>query len=129
MTPVTVNGHELEALIDTGSSQSYIRTEVARQINLDIAPSSGAVCMASTQHQVDVAGQCVVKLRVGDEEYADCKLSVMDDLCAPVLLGHDFLGVHDSVCLPFGGPQTVFVIVLSGVGGSETTFTVLKPNS
>ena len=130
MTSVTVNGHELEALIDTGSSQSYIRTEVAKRINLDIAPSRGAVCMASTQHQVDVAGQCIVKLQVGDEEYADCKLSVMDDLCAPVLLGHDFLGVHDCVCLTFGGsrPSLSLCCLAQAVVRPPSLFSNLTPD-
>ena len=40
------------------------------------------------------------------ESYDDYTLSVMGDLRAPVLLGHDFLKAHESVSLTFGGSRS-----------------------
>ena len=130
MTSVVVEGHELEALVDTGSSQSFIRTEVAKSISLNIQPSHGSVCMASTQHHVDVAGKCTVNLQVGEEEYPNYTLSVMDDLCAPVLLGHDFLEAHESVCLTFGGSRPALSLcgLMPAVVRPPSLFSNLAPD-
>jgi transposase InsO family protein len=42
-------------------------------------------------------------MELNGRTYSDVNLTLLDDLCAPVLLGHDFLKQHQSVSLEFGG--------------------------
>ncbi|GFR97398.1 retrovirus-related Pol polyprotein from transposon opus [Elysia marginata] len=49
-------------------------------------------------------GYCIVPLFYKDRHYTQ-KLSLLPDLCADVILGHDILGKHSEVCFPFDGPQ------------------------
>ncbi|GFR58712.1 retrovirus-related Pol polyprotein from transposon opus [Elysia marginata] len=60
--------------------------------------------MASTGLTKKTQGHCIDPLFYKDRHYAQ-KLSLLPDLCADVILGHDFLGKHSEVCFPFDGPQ------------------------
>ena len=101
---VSINGKPLRALIDTGSSKSFIRTDIARSFkDLQINSADGLVAMASNRHRMRLREKCCVQLELKGRTYSNVSLSLLDDLCAPVLLGHDFLRQHESVSLEFGG--------------------------
>ena len=98
-----VNGKRMEILIDTGSSSSYVSGDIVEACGLKVSPVTGYVSMASTSHKSSTSGRCSVSLELGGRLYPGMLLSVMEDLCAPVLLGHDFLRQHESVTVKFGG--------------------------
>ena len=61
--------------------------------------------MASTTLSSFTLGHCVLSLRFKDRFYPSVKLSVLDNLCTDVLLGHDFLRQHRSIEIPFEGTE------------------------
>ena len=67
-----------------------------------VIPSSERILMACSSHSSTTLGHCIVSLHL--YECKNIKLSVMDNLCCDVILGHSFLCEHSSVEIPFGGP-------------------------
>jgi len=59
---VCVNGTKLMALIDSGSSESYINFEAHKKLELDMIPSSHNVQMASAAINMKSSGFCVAEL-------------------------------------------------------------------
>ena len=66
--------------------------------------------MASTSLTKKTQGHCIVPLSYKDGLYTQ-KLSLLPDLCADVILGHDFLDKHSEVCFPFDGSQNPLKIL------------------
>ena len=67
--------------------------------------------MASTSLTSKVLGVCEARIQLPDAKvYDPVTLSVMQDLCCDVILGHNFLKQHSIISIPFGGsmpPLTV----------------------
>ena len=105
IVPVQVQGIPLQALIDTGSSESYITSSVVREHSWSIRGSKQHIMMANKSLSTQTEGFCYLSILYKDSLYPNFKLSVMPNLCADVLLGHDFLKLHSKVEIPFGGPK------------------------
>ena len=103
ITSVLINNKLLEALIDSGSSESFINLTTANQLKLTIMPSTSIVSMASSTHTITVKGHCIVDVSVFGNVYSQLRLSVMSNLCSPVILGRDFMSQHESVNFKCGG--------------------------
>ena len=108
---------EVEALVDTGSSRSFIRPQIAQSAGLKISPASGTVTLASSRQTSQIRGTCHCDLTMKDNKYENVTMYVMEDLCSPVLLGHDFLKQHRSVSVEFGGSQPP--LELCGLAAAE----------
>ncbi|XP_014294137.1 uncharacterized protein [Halyomorpha halys] len=80
--PVQVNRTSTFALIDTGSSETFI-----------------SQCFADNSH-FELLGH----------HYAKTKLSVLPDLCANIIVGHDFLKQHSELRVSFGGTKPPLTI-------------------
>ncbi|XP_064080564.1 uncharacterized protein LOC135197423 [Macrobrachium nipponense] len=102
-TNITVNGHSLKALIDSCSSDSFIREEVAQKLNLTIVPVGTAVSMASKSLNASSPGFVTADLVHLDQRYPCIQLRVLKDLCCDVILGYDFQKQHKSVTFQYGG--------------------------
>ena len=100
-----VNSQGVDVLIDTGSSQSFVSLHVVKRHKWKVLPASGEVLMASTTHTSKVHGYCLATIQLPEHCYTDVKLTVLPDLCADVILGHDVLHQHSSVEIPFGGSR------------------------
>ena len=107
---VLVNGKTLMALVDTGSSESYICTEIPTKNKWKVTPSTTLVNMASTTLSKKTEGLCCVSMKYKDREYKNVKLSLLPHLCADVILGHDFLNQHSEVFIPFEGDGPPFSV-------------------
>ena len=105
-----VNGQTVDALVDTGSSQSFVSHNLVKMNKWKLFPSSSKVFMASTAHSQKVMGYCVVTIKLTTHTYSDVKLSVLPDLCADVISGHDVLNEHEAVEIPFGGPRSSLTV-------------------
>ena len=74
LVSVNVNGKSLTALIDTGSSDSYISKDIPVKEKWKIIPSQSIINMASTSLTNQTAGHCNVNLDVKDCAYKSFKL-------------------------------------------------------
>ena len=87
---VTINGHELTALVDSCSSDSFMSEDSVKQLGLEFQPSSRNISMALTTMNTSITGCCTITLMLGDNVYNGIRLSVLKDLSSDIILGHNF---------------------------------------
>ena len=110
VTRVGINGVEVDGLVDSGSSESFIHPGLVKRYSLMLYPSTCEVSMASASLSTQTSGFCFVDLQVKGRNYKDVRLSVLPGLCSDVILGQDFQGLHDSVTLTYGGDLPPLVV-------------------
>ncbi|KRX56697.1 hypothetical protein T09_15461 [Trichinella sp. T9] len=103
-------GKEINCLIDTGSSESFIHPEIVKRLGLKTIQSSEPVSMASSALSIKALGCITVDLKVQDRLYKSFRLRVLPHLCADVILGQDFHRMHESVTLNYGGNLPPLII-------------------
>ena len=108
VTPITIDGHKVKALVDTGSSESFIDASIVKAKSLRTFNSKTKIAMATNDHCSHTQGHIVCKLKFKDQHYNEVKLSILPNLCSDVILGHDFLKKHEKVEIPFEGPRKPF---------------------
>ncbi|XP_055878884.1 uncharacterized protein LOC129925016 [Biomphalaria glabrata] len=104
---IQVNNITLDALIDTGSSDSYISASAVRKYRFKTFHSSKLINTNLTGYtrghvNADIKSKC--------STYKDFKLHILDNLCEDVILGHDFLEQHESVQITFQGFKPSMVL-------------------
>ncbi|XP_050505365.1 uncharacterized protein LOC126883744 [Diabrotica virgifera virgifera] len=103
---VTVNRIDANALIDTGSSDTFLDHEFAIENKLKIFPIQGVqVSMASMSFSANIQGYCLINIQVDKEKYDQTKVLVLSNLCTDVILGQDIMKQHESLEVKFGGPR------------------------
>ena len=105
-TMVSVDGFEATALIDSGSSESFIHPGLVKSAALHVYPSSGTISMATSSLATNVSGYCLVGLVFGGRTYSRVRLSVLPELCADLILGLDFQTQHERVIFEYGDPTS-----------------------
>ena len=103
---VNVDGFEAMALIDSGSSESFIHSGLVKSAALHVYPSSGTISMATSSLATNVSSYCLVGLVFGGRTYPRVRLSVLPELCADLILGLDFQTQHERVIFEYGGPKS-----------------------
>lgn len=95
----SINGHTVRAMVDSGSSYSFISERLAKRLKLKILASSEEISMASSSMTCRTRGHCFVTIQIKDftTNYRMFKLLILEDLCAAVILGQDFMKLHESV--------------------------------
>lgn len=102
---IKINGIKARALVDTGSSLSFISEHKARQLKAPILPTNLTVSMASTNLNSTINRACRVDVKIEDHFYPGVTLNILPDLCADAILGHDVLSGHSSIEIKFGGSR------------------------
>ncbi|XP_055862342.1 uncharacterized protein LOC106074444 [Biomphalaria glabrata] len=102
---ILLNGVPLKALIDTGSCESYVAARVARNHKWPIKISVDRIFMASTHLSRVTEGHIFATIQLKDEKYENIKLSLLDGLCSDVILGLDFISLHENLQIPFSGKR------------------------
>ena len=112
VVPVKICGMTYNALIDTGSTYSFIDTKAAdRLINLPKQSQVMKISLASANKSaISSAFLSVPKLELCGTYYENFKLSVLDGLCFDVLLGHDLFSKHKDIQVKFGGTGHSLII-------------------
>lgn len=105
MTKVEINGVELDALIDTGSSLSFINRNYVNKCNIPIKPYYGRITMADSSTCSEIQNCCRVTMRLGNHIYENVEVLIMNNLCADFLVGHDLLNNHSSLEIDFNGTK------------------------
>ena len=113
-TLVTLRGDEFSGLVDTGSDLTFIHPKVVQSKSLRVYPGSSAVSMANTSLHAKSMGVCKESLVVRGQEYKHMELSILPELCADIVLGKDFLKLHESVTFEYGG--SLPPLVVAGIG-------------
>ena len=128
--PVVIQNNRVQALIDSGSTDSFISQLLVEQLSLDVKKSEVQVHMASTSLCSQILGVCFVDILINERTYKNVVLKVMKDLCADVLLGLDFQSQHQSVVLNFGGTKEPLTVSLLSMFKTEPPqlFNNLSPN-
>jgi len=126
---IKLNDVSLKGLVDTGSSDTFISTATVNALNLKMEPRKSPVSLASTDI-TNAIGDCVVTLQYQDSSYTDFRVSVLQNLCADIVVGHDFLNLHESLEMKFNGdrpPLKVCNLSLASVPPADL-FTNLSPD-
>ena len=101
---IKVNKNEVIGLADSCSSDSFIDLTYAQSLNLTIYPEKESITLATMTTAINTLGFVIVSLECGGKCFSNIKLSVLKNLCARVLLGHDILSKYDRLEINFGGP-------------------------
>ena len=104
------NGHSAKTLVDSGSSARYINSEFCKKFGINFDDKSSMISMASVSYAVKVHGNAKVDLQVNKETYARFNLGVVDKLCAHVILGLDFMKLHEEVHFNLHGQKNVLQV-------------------
>ena len=108
---VIIEGLEVKALFNSGSTESFIHPRLVERVALTVHRSSGTVSMAtSVSSTVSITGACVATLSYQGRKYAGYKLSVLPGLCADLILGLDFQSQHSSITFHYGGSQAPLAV-------------------
>ena len=91
------------ALIDTGSTQSFISKSFVEKHNHPTTPFDSEITMASESHSCRTRGVCKLDLRIGDLDIGRAHLLVLEKLCCDIIIGHDVLSRHKGFTINFGG--------------------------
>ena len=97
-------------MIDSGSSDSYIRESTANKMNFCIFPKQKTVPLADKKHIANIIGEVIVDIQVHGRLHKQVVLEVIKNLCSSVIIGRDILGKHRRVVLNFNGPKEDLVI-------------------
>ena len=108
--PVSISGTSLTALVDSGSSESYINSNVCTKLNMEVYPTSQQVQMAATTMKVKSDGFCLVDLVHNGMKYPSTRLNVFQDLCSDIILGLDFQSQHQRLIFNFNGDSPDLII-------------------
>ena len=103
---VKVNRHNTRALIDTGSTESFISENIVKKRALTVRPGSSQISMATGDLTKETKGFVLVDLEFKGSCYRNIKLSILPNLCSEIILGHDFLGLHSSIQIPMNGQRS-----------------------
>ncbi|KAL0839392.1 hypothetical protein ABMA28_016120 [Loxostege sticticalis] len=103
--PITINDYVADALVDTGSSVSFIDKGLAETLKLKKKRCSQSITLASLSHTSIVEGSCTATLKIDKHTYSKRNLLIVNNLCADVIIGHDILRTHSALILDFGGEE------------------------
>ena len=100
---IKIQNQFVEALIDSGSAASFIDKNLFNLLKLRKQNTTIMVRLASKDKILKTDGVCTPTLEINGNKYESLCLHILDSLCNKVILGRDFLGLHDSVTLKFDG--------------------------
>lgn len=99
----TVNNCQISTMIDSGSSKSFLHSEVANSLGLKIYPSKEKILMATSNLATDTLGHTYIDIMLCGRSYKNYKVGVLPELCTNLILGRDFMNIHKSVEFNFKG--------------------------
>ena len=135
--PVIVNGHTLDALIDSCSSDSFISESDFNRLQIPKSPSNKTVSLALTSMESTVIGSCQLTLSLNDRTYEKVKIEILQNLCSDMILGYDFQKQHQNLTFHYGGPKPDLLVPsttqtnISAMSESDTSikYADVKPPS
>ena len=96
-------GIDVDVLLDSGSSENYIDKDIVSKCCLIPSGPNSAVSLASKDSVAKVSGFVSASLEILSRKYEDISFGVLGNLCADIILGHDFMEKHRSITFEFDG--------------------------
>ena len=103
LAEIEIKGLYANALVDTGSTNSYIDQKFAKRHSLPYKAIHGVANMASSTLQAEICGVSYLDLTFSGNFYKNLKFHVMPNLIADAIIGDDILQQHKSVTFKFEG--------------------------
>ena len=107
---VSISGNQLTALIDSGSTDSYINESKAKKQNLKFHPSAQNISIAQKSLKACIIGHSFTDITIDGSTYPSVRLGILKGLCSDIILGQDFQRAHNSVRIDYGGNKPDLVI-------------------
>lgn len=128
--PVIINETYADALIDTGSSVSFINKNIVKLLGLRHREHRQTITLASLNQTSYVEGVCFATINLYGHVYKQVPLLIIENLCADIIIGHDLLRKHSSIQMIFGGSEKPLKIcnVLAANVPPATIFQHLIPS-
>lgn len=111
IVPVLINGREVSALIDTGSTSTFIDASISRHLGLNTTPQNFGITLASSNsvaRSTELAH--IPTLQMCNNTYQNLRISVLPQLCCDMIIGHDLLSHHGCLVMNFSGNGRDFVV-------------------
>ena len=109
-TTCTIDGTSLNAMIDTGSSDTFIDEAHSKKLNLVIFPKERTIPLADKKHVAKIVGEVIIDIEVNGVKHVKVAVEVIKNLCTDIIIGRDILKEHKRVVLNFNGPRDELVI-------------------
>ncbi len=100
---ISVEGKTVTALIDSGSTHSFIHPDLVKQHSLTVHPTQENVTMATSTFSTKMQGYCFTDITLKGSLYSNVKLYILPNLCTDVILGQNWQAQHESVTIHYGG--------------------------
>ena len=107
IVPVALNDSiKVNALVDTGSSNTYIDLEVAKKIGFPLIPNQSSITLASSDSVVRSNYVAHIdKLSIQGFDYERVKVATLKGLCSDMIIGHDLMSNHKNLVVSFEGKR------------------------
>ena len=130
LSKIRVNEHNCQAILDSGSTHSFIDKSFASLLNVKQTATESNITLASTSSHIKLMAYCTCTLVMGTERYVNFRLNILPNLCANVILGHDFMSQHSTFSIDFNGNRPPITLAqLSPMSiDCPHLFTNLSPN-
>ena len=102
---IIVNGVQANALIDTESTLSHINRTFALQHSFTLYNERNDIGLAVAGNFSQSDEFCLFTMYRQNRSCSDIKLLVLDNLLTDIILGQDFLKLHNHAQISFGGPE------------------------
>jgi len=104
---VFINGVLAKDLTDTGAKSNHIALSFIRRAHLAVQISKKVekVVLAVKGSAVATKGICSARVQLCKRTYDNVKFTVMNGLLWDMILGREFLKLHESVQFNFGVPE------------------------
>ncbi|KRY38352.1 Retrovirus-related Pol polyprotein from transposon gypsy [Trichinella spiralis] len=106
----TINGTNITALSDIGSSLSFIDERLCKTLQLKLLPVDGKFLMASTSFQSRVTGYAMADIELHGFHCSSSKLHILPNAYTDVIIRQDILQLHSNLTASFGRPKAPLTI-------------------
>jgi len=108
--PVTIHGQQMDALIDSCSSDNFISENAFQKLKVEKFHSNRKISLALTSAESRTLGSCNLSIFMRGCTYNNVRLEILKCLCSDIILGYDFQKLHNSVTFNFGGSKPDLVV-------------------
>ena len=103
LTTICINNIDAHALVDTGSKNSYIYKNFAKQHDFNYKSVKCAANMANSSFKIEICGVRYLNLIFVGNFYKNFKFHVMPNLICDAIIGDNLLQQHKSIKFKFQG--------------------------
>ena len=127
---ISLNGKDVVALIDSGSTDNFIHSRVVKMCSLKSTNCCKTIMMVTKDLEAQINGYCVTTIIVNKQTYPRIKMHFFPNLCADVILGQNWQALHKSVIFKYGGskPEVKVYNLMALNVSPPPLFSYLSPN-